>query len=67
LTNDANREHKMVVTQESKGTPAYHTGLAKMENQCSAEAFAAILRRVLRINICGEKPPLRQYANRYLQ
>ena len=33
----------------------------------SYDSFVGKQKLVLRINICGENPPLRQYAARYLQ
>ena len=34
-----------------------NTGLAKVAVQCSADTFVGNQSLVLRINICGEKPP----------
>jgi hypothetical protein len=44
--------------------PACNTGLAKVAVQCSASTFVVNQSLVLRINICGENPPLRQAAKR---
>jgi hypothetical protein len=43
---------------------ADNTGLAKVAVQCSADTFVVNQSLVLRINICGENPPLRQAAKR---
>jgi hypothetical protein len=42
----------------------HNTGLAKVAVQCSAETFMVNQSLVLRINICGKNPPLRQTAKR---
>jgi hypothetical protein len=44
-----------------------NTGLAKVAVQCSADTFVVNHNLVLRINICGEIPPLCKAENRYSQ
>ena len=46
---------------------ATNTGLAKVADQCSADAFVVNQSLVLRINICSENRHLRQAAKRYVQ
>jgi hypothetical protein len=41
-----------------------NTGLAKVAVQCSADTFVVNQSLVLRINICGENPHLRQAQKR---
>ncbi len=52
------------MTNERKQRTA-NTGLAKVSVQCSADTFVVNQSLVLRINICGENPPLRKAENRY--
>jgi hypothetical protein len=54
-------------TNTDRINTAGNTGLAKVAVQCSADTFVVNQSLVLRINISGENPPLRQAANRYEQ
>ena len=43
----------------------YNSTYTKVAVQCSADTFVLNQNLVLRINNCGENPPLRHAANRY--
>ncbi len=45
---------------ENKEWQTHNTGLAKVAVQCSADTFVVNQTLVLRINICGKSPALRQ-------
>jgi hypothetical protein len=53
-----------VFTDRKRKTGA-NSGLAQWRVTCFVETFVLYLKCVLRMNICGNNPPLRQAANRY--
>ncbi len=52
---------------EGQKTTTANSGLAKGGVSCFVETFVVYQTFLLRMNICGKNPALRQAANRYRQ
>jgi len=63
-TNDTNGRHKNGCNPRQTRTPAYTAVWRNGECSASYDSFVVKQTVVLRINICGENPPLRQAAKR---
>ena len=52
---------------EGQKTTTANSGLAKGGVSCVVETFVVYQTFLLRMNICGKNPALRQAANRYMK